>query len=99
MTDAPAWEDRYHPRKIMHPGNAPKGWDDEFRFAPYLRADTAIATDAPELVALREALADVMDGNNWKLGRKFCGNSGNFSLQTQRAALAAFDAMMERKTK
>ena len=56
-----------------------------------------IRTDAPELAALVEALREVMDGENWKLGRKFCGNSGNFSLQTQRAALAAWDALLADK--
>ena len=46
MTDAPEWEDAYHPQRILHSGNAPKGWSDEFRFAPYIRADIAAAREA-----------------------------------------------------
>lgn len=54
MTDAPEWEDAYHPQRILHSGNAPKGWSDEFRFAPYIRADIAAAREA-DLRAERDA--------------------------------------------
>lgn len=41
---------------------------------------------------LVDALNELMDGNHWRIGQKFDPNSGNFSLSTQRAALAAWDA-------
>jgi hypothetical protein len=38
--------------------------------------------------ALAEALEEVTNGENWRSGRKFDPNSGNFDLSKQRAALA-----------
>lgn len=39
--------------------------------------------------ALEDALRDVIDGENWRAGKKFDPNSSNFDLSKQRAALAA----------
>ena len=67
----------------------------------YVRGDIYDGAGA-ELIAARrklesvqglvDALNELMDGNHWRIGQKFDPNSGNFSLSTQRAALAAWDA-------
>jgi hypothetical protein len=38
--------------------------------------------------ALLVALEDVMNGENWRSGRKFDGNSGSFDLSVQRTVIA-----------
>ena len=42
-----------------------------------------------QIKALEDALRDVLNGENWRAGKKFDPNSGNFDLSVQRAALAA----------
>ena len=39
--ERPTWEDEYHRPRIRYAGNAPTGWADEYRYAPYVRADVA----------------------------------------------------------
>lgn len=39
--EQPTWEDEYHRPRIRYACNAPKGWADEYRYAPYVRADVA----------------------------------------------------------
>lgn len=60
MGDLSEWEDRYHPRRIHSSGSAPKGWSDEFRFCPYVRADIAAAREA-DLRAEVERLSALLD--------------------------------------
>ena len=45
--------------------------------------------NAERIKALEDALRDVLNGENWRAGKKFDPNSGNFDLSVQRAALAA----------
>lgn len=44
---------------------------------------------ADRIKALEDALQELLDGDNWRAGKKFDPNSGNFDLSKQRAALAA----------
>ncbi len=64
MTNAPEWEDKYHPPRITHAGNAPKGWDDEHRYAPYIRADLV-----PDPAAIHaKAIAQAVEWHEVKAG-------------------------------
>lgn len=58
----------------------------------YVRADIVDARDEV-IKGLVEALEDVTNGENWRMGQKFDANSGSFDLSVQRAALAAAKAV------
>ena len=44
-----------------------------------------------DVQGLVEAIRELIDGENWRQGRKFDPNSGNFDLSKQRAALTAWE--------
>ena len=91
MTDLKRiWIDKVHGQ---HPGDW--NFDDGQHLTKKQNADKVGYVREDQFAALLRALEDVMDGENWRLGRKFDGNSGSFDVSVQRSAIAAAKAVMK----